>query len=92
MSYDKTSRSQKRYRDFVAIQKQVRILNHYESYRFPQKPPVLGKLRKHHGTNCGNSRCHLCVNPRRLFGHVTIKEVSAREAFAFELDSLFDAA
>ncbi len=92
MSYDKESRAQKRYRDHVAIAKQFRILQHYTSYRFPQKPPVMGKLRKHHGTNCGNSRCHLCVNPRRLFGFVTIKEVSQNEAFAFEMKSLDDAA
>lgn len=37
-------------------------------------PKRLGSMRKRNPLNCGRSRCHMCCNPRRLFGQITFNE------------------
>ena len=39
---------------------------------------------KHHALNCGNPKCFMCANPRKVFKEKTIKEKS------FEQTRLWD--
>jgi hypothetical protein len=32
------------------------------------------RFAKSHAMNCGNPKCHMCMNPRKAFGNVTIQE------------------
>ena len=32
------------------------------------------RLHKKHATNCGNPRCLVCSNPRKIWGQKTLKE------------------
>ena len=53
------------------IKKQVKIS---ETYGIPVIEPH--KLAKKHSMNCGDSKCVMCANPRKMFKERTIKEVS----------------
>lgn len=85
MPSDKASLAKRRYMDHIAVAKQLRIF-----YQFPYNTDVgtVGKLRKHHATNCGKARCLICNNPRRTWGRLTLKELSCNEAFAYDLADL----
>ncbi len=84
MSYDKESKTNKRHADQVAVNKQLRIRNHY----YDTNPKAPGKFRKQKALNCGNAGCMMCCNPRRTWGHLTIKEVAANAAFKQELNDV----
>jgi hypothetical protein len=53
------------------IRKQVRIA---ETYGLPVTEPH--KLAKKHSMNCGDPKCSLCGNPRKVYKERTIKELS----------------
>jgi len=71
---EKAKNATRRHRDEVAVQRQVRIAksNHYDNSNKIIKEPH--RLAKHHATNCGNSACYLCGNPRKIFGEMTTQE------------------
>ena len=52
-----------------AVKKQVKIA---KEHGVPIKEPH--KFAKHHALNCGNPKCMLCGNPRKLWGEKTIQE------------------
>lgn len=82
MSYNKFATTQRRHMDYVHIAKQAKI---YKQYNLEcSENLVLGKFRKKKAMNCGNAHCHLCTNPRKLWGHITIKEKSMNELFKEE--------
>lgn len=69
--FQKEKHSKRLHQEETAIKKQQRIaktyggLTHeYESHRYS----------KHHAMNCGNPKCHMCGNPRKVFGEKTIQE------------------
>ena len=70
MSMNKHARQVRRFYNKVKIQKQKRI----RSFYMDNKNVVSGKFRKQHSLNCGVSSCPGCCNPRKVFGHITIKE------------------
>lgn len=80
MSIDKVKRQERRRDTAYAVERQVRIYHFY----YPGKQPTetVGKWRKRKALNCGNSRCKLCCNPRRIWGWVSFPE--KRAAFAFQ--------
>lgn len=81
MSSDKSKRQQRRNVDSLTVVRQRKLcLLHNANITVP-----LGRFRKHHALNCGRSHCFLCVNPRRLWGRVTIPELRANEAYRYEL-------
>ena len=57
--------SKRRYKDEVAVQKQVKIAKahglgfHDKAIKEPHR------LAKHHTMDCGNPKCYLCGNPRK---------------------------
>ena len=53
------------------IRKQVKIA---ETYGLPVEEPH--KLAKKHSMNCGDPKCIMCGNPRKMFKERTIKELS----------------
>ena len=52
-----------------AVKKQVRIA---KEFGIPVKEPH--KFAKHHAMNCGNPKCFMCSNPRKVFKEKTIQE------------------
>lgn len=51
------------------IKKQVKIA---KAYGVPVTEPH--RLAKHHVMDCGNPKCVICGNPRKVFGEKTIQE------------------
>lgn len=51
------------------IKKQVKIA---KAYGVPVTEPH--RLAKHHVMDCGNPKCIMCGNPRKVFGEKTIQE------------------
>ena len=51
------------------IKKQVKIA---KAYGVPVTEPH--RLAKHHVMDCGNPKCVMCGNPRKVFGEKTIQE------------------
>lgn len=66
---DKIKHSLRRLKDENAVNKQVRIA---KEHGFPVDEPH--KFAKHHAMNCGNPKCLLCSNPRKVFKEKTIQE------------------
>jgi DNA repair exonuclease SbcCD ATPase subunit len=57
--------SQRRYKDEIAVKKQVKIA---KAHGLSNKDKVIKephRLAKHHAMDCGNPQCPLCGNPRR---------------------------
>ena len=54
------------------IKRQCAIIGHSRSNA--QKSPHM--FAKKSATNCGNSRCIYCTNPRKMFNELTLKEKS----------------
>ena len=66
---DKVKNSRRRLKDENAVNRQVKIA---KAYNVPVEEPH--KLAKHHALNCGNPKCHMCGNPRRIFKELTAQE------------------
>lgn len=63
--------SRRLHQEESAIAKQVKIA---KEFGFPVKEPH--KFAKHHAMNCGNPKCVMCANPRKVFKEKTIQEQS----------------
>jgi hypothetical protein len=69
---DKLKNSKRRYKDDVAIKKQIRIAkSHRVDTTYTEQPH---RFAKHHVLNCGNPNCVLCSNPRKTFNELTFQE------------------
>ena len=68
-SEDKVKHSKRLLKDQNAVIKQTKIL---KAYHVPIDEPH--KLAKRHGMNCGNPKCVMCANPRKVFKEKTIQE------------------
>jgi hypothetical protein len=75
---DKFNHSRRLHKDQVAIDRQVKIA---KEFGVPVTEPH--KLHKHHAMNCGNPKCFMCSNPRKVWGEKTMQE---RRALQKELD------
>lgn len=84
MPSDKVKRQVRRNADSLTIVKQLTICKFHNS----DVTVPLGRFRKHHALNCGRSGCFMCTNPRRRFGHLTLPELKANEAFKYDLKQL----
>ena len=71
--------SRRRHKTDVAIARQVKIA---KEFGVPVKEAH--KFAKHHAMNCGNPKCFMCANPRKVFKEKTIQEQ------AFEQSKLHD--
>ena len=75
---DKFNHSRRLHKDQVAIDKQVKIA---KEFGVPVAEPH--KFHKHHAMNCGDPKCFMCSNPRKVWGEKTMQE---RRALQKELD------
>ena len=66
---DKFKHSKRLYKDDVHINRQVKIS---KSAGMDVKEPH--KFAKHHAMDCGNPKCILCSNPRKIIKEKTIQE------------------
>ena len=66
---DKFNHSRRLHKEQAAIDKQVKIAR---EFGIPVKEPH--KLHKHHVMNCGNPKCIMCSNPRKIFKEKTMQE------------------
>ena len=66
---DKFNHSRRLHQEQAAIDKQVKIA---KKFGIPVREPH--KLHKHHVMNCGNPKCIMCSNPRKVFKEKTMQE------------------
>jgi hypothetical protein len=66
---DKFKHSKRLHEDDVHINRQVKIA---KSAGMDVKEPH--KFAKHHAMDCGNPKCILCSNPRKIYKEKTIQE------------------
>jgi hypothetical protein len=66
---DKFKRSRRLLKDENAVKKQTKIA---KEFGIPFTEPH--KFAKHHAMNCGNPKCVMCGNPRKVFNEPTQQE------------------
>ena len=66
---DKFKHSKRLLKDENAVNKQTKIA---KAFGVQVKEPH--KFAKKHAMNCGNPKCHMCSNPRKVFNEKTIQE------------------
>ena len=66
---DKFKHSKRLLRDENAVKKQTRIAKQYGSN--VEEPH---RFVKHHAMNCGDPKCYMCGNPRKVFNEPTQQE------------------
>jgi len=66
---DKIKHSKRLQKDENVIKKQTRIA---KDFGIPVTEPH--KFTKHHAMNCGNPKCFMCSNPRKVFKELTQQE------------------
>jgi hypothetical protein len=66
---DKFKHSKRLLRDENAVKKQTRIAKQYGSN--VEEPH---RFAKHHAMNCGDPKCVMCANPRKIFNEPTQQE------------------
>ena len=67
-------RSKRLYDETVKIEKKLKIAKQYGLGFHDKVVREPHRLAKHNATNCGNSNCVMCMNPRKAFGEKTIQE------------------
>ena len=65
----KIKNSSRRHRDESAVNRQLKIA---KAHGAPVDEPH--RFAKHHALNCGDPKCSLCSNPRKLFKELTPQE------------------
>jgi len=66
---EKFKKSKRLLKDENAVKKQTKIA---KEFGVPVEEPH--KFAKHHAMNCGNPKCHMCGNPRKVFKELTQQE------------------
>jgi hypothetical protein len=66
---EKFKKSKRLLKDENAVKKQTKIA---KEFGVPITEPH--KFAKHHAMNCGNPKCHMCGNPRKVFNELTQQE------------------
>lgn len=79
-------RSERRHTNYLKAKKQLNLLKIYDSV---PKNLILGKYKKQHSLNCGRAGCFMCVNPRKMFGYITIKEEMANFNYKESLKEIY---
>lgn len=62
---DRVKNSKRRYKDEVAVERQVGIAKQYGLPNMNEVMKQPHRLAKHHAMDCGNPKCFLCGNPRK---------------------------
>ena len=72
---DKIKHSKRLHDEETAIARQVKIA---KEFGVPVKDAH--KFAKHHAMNCGNSKCVMCANPRKIWKEKTMQERKFEQA------------
>jgi hypothetical protein len=72
---DKIKHSKRLHDEETAIARQVKIA---KEFGVPVKDAH--KFAKHHAMNCGNPKCVMCANPRKVFKEKTMQERKFEQA------------
>ena len=70
----KEKHSRRLYDDEVHVKKRTNILKELHSSLDDKTKKQPHRLHKISGMNCGNPKCVMCGNPRKVFGEKTIQE------------------
>lgn len=62
---EKAKNSFRRYKDEVAVKKQLKIAKQNGFHFHDQMIKQPHRLTKHHAMDCGNPGCYVCGNPRK---------------------------
>jgi hypothetical protein len=78
----KERRSRRLHQEQAAIKRQIQIAktNHTPDTYITEPH----RYHKHHVMNCGNPKCHMCGNPRKVFKDKTIQELSFEQTDKWE--------
>ena len=78
----KEKRSRRLHQEQAAIKRQIQIAktNHTPDTYIAEPH----RYHKHHVMNCGNTKCHMCGNPRKMFKDKTIQELSFEQTDKWE--------
>ena len=73
---DKIKHSRRLHKDQVAIDRQVGIAKDYGMHRYRKWKYIDQPHRNHkkHILNCGDPKCYMCANPRKVFKEKTMQE------------------
>lgn len=71
MSDNREKKSTRRAKTDTAIERQKRIANQVGVGHTHEQPH---RYAKRHATNCGDSSCAMCGNPRKFFNELTLQE------------------
>jgi hypothetical protein len=78
---DKIKNSKRRYKDEVAIEKQLKIAKQHNAFADENKVvKEPHRLIKHHAMDCGRPECAMCGNPR----HIHKDSLTAQEKRLFQ--------
>ena len=78
----KEKRSKRLHQEQTAIKRQIQIAKtHLTPDSYIAEPH---RYHKHHVMNCGNPKCHMCGNPRKLFKDKTTQELSFEQTDKWE--------
>ena len=69
---DKFKHSKRLLKDENAVKKQTKIGKQYGMSNKEIEQPH--RLAKRHAMNCGNPKCFMCSNPRKIFNELTPQE------------------
>jgi hypothetical protein len=73
---DKFHHSKRLHNDEVAIERQIRIAKDYHMHQKGKWKYIEQPHRNHkkHILNCGDPKCYMCANPRKIFKEETMQE------------------
>jgi hypothetical protein len=72
---DKFKKSKRILKDENAIKRQIKIAKQHGASEYnPSGIDQPHRFAKQHAMNCGNPKCVMCANPRKVFNEKTIQE------------------
>lgn len=86
-SVEKAKNSTRRFRDEVAVKKQLKIAKQHGFTKNDKVVQEPHRLAKHHAMDCGNPDCFLCGNPRKIHKDKLTKQ---EQSFYQDLDTVTD--
>lgn len=86
---DKFKHSKRLHNDETAIQKQIRIAKDYYMHKNRKWKYIDQPHRNHkkHILNCGDPRCYMCANPRKVFKEETMQEKSHKQRHLHDMET-----
>ncbi len=81
------TRAERRHNTRKVINKRKDLLGINWNKKYTQQPH---RLAKYNGVNCGNPKCIICANPRKMFKQKTLAEKSFHQKCLIEMETYND--